>query len=434
MQTWIRRTAPLLTLTPLLLTLPGGAAPEPSDSQARLEKVVAKVGDTTITVGDLEERLGRHMRPGMFEDREKLEQLVEAMVDRELLVQEARNRGLDRNKRVVNHLKRILYNQIQTRYVAEKMPLDSITDEEIQAYYEEHHDEYNQPTLVRAYHILVSSEQEAKAVMDQIKQENMDLRKFKVLAGEKSQDPETKKRGGDLRYFTAQGKVWTAEATVPQALAEAAFSVQIMVGASLIVTADPEKAKEALGEAMMPGLSDAQYKKLVAKYNDPETAGELGGPTPMFNLDGQFQDAPGKMPRDLTRAAFSLREAGTTYPKVIPVDGKYHVLRVIERQDPGNLYPEVIQTDLGYHVLWVVNRRPSVEKSVKEMEPSIRQRIWQEKKKQFMEDLIVELKKKHGVKVHEERLEKVEIDLSNKTSVTTPITSTPPPPKPPSSK
>jgi hypothetical protein len=53
-----------------------------------------------------------------------------------------------------------------------------------------------------------------------------------------------------------------------------------------------------------------------------------------------------------------------------------------------------------------------VHKSVEEMEPSIRQRIWQKKKKEFIDELIEKLERKHEVKVYEERLEKVEIDLS----------------------
>jgi peptidyl-prolyl cis-trans isomerase C len=404
--------APLFALGALLLAIPGGAATRPADDPARLEKVVARVGDTEITVGDIEERLKRHMRPGMFEDREKLEQLVEAMVDRELLVQEARRRKLHENKRVVDHLKRILYNQMQTKYVSEQMPLDSITDEEIRAYYEEHRDEYNQPTLVRAYHVMLSDEQEAREVLEQVKREEMDLRQFKVLAGEKSEDPATKKRGGDLRYFTAGGKVWTSEETVPEEVAEAAFSVEILVRAHLIVTDEQEQAKEALNEAMMPGLTDAQYRKLAAKYTKADVEGAIAGRTPLFNLEGELEGTDEKLPRDLTRAAFSLREPSTTYPKVIPVDGLYYVLRVVERQDPGNLYPEVITSSRGHHVLWVVNRRPSVHKSVEEMEPSIRQRIWQKKKKEFIDELIEKLERKHEVKVYEERLEKVEIDLS----------------------
>jgi EpsD family peptidyl-prolyl cis-trans isomerase len=414
MKAFSRKISWLAALVVLVMALPGGAAPEDRAEEQRLARIVARVDDVTITVGDLEERLRRHMRPEMFEDTDRLKDLVDSLVDRELLVQEARNRKLDENKRVVNHLKRILYNQIQTKYVAEKLPLESITMEEIRAYYDEHGDEYNQPTLVRAYHILVKDRAEAETLLAQVKQEGYDLRKFKMLAGERSEDPETKKRGGDLRYFSSDGKVWTSEEAVPGAVAEAAFSIEVLMGASVIVTSDEEQAKEAMDKAMMPGLTDAQFAKLVSRYRAEGAAGS--GDLGMFNLEGLEEgaapDAPA-VPWDLTRAAFSVRDPGKTYPKIIKLDGKFYILRVTGRKDPGNLYPDLVQTDEGYHIVWVVNRRPAVSKSVEEMEPSIRQRIWQDKKKQFMEKLLVDLKKKYKVEIYEDRLEKVQIDLTD---------------------
>ena len=410
------RIAPVLILAPLVLALPGGAAPATEGDSERLNKVVARVGETTITVGDLEARLQRHMRPGMFEDREKLKDLVGSLLDRELLVQEAERRKLDENRRVVNHLKRILYNQIQTKYVAEKMPLDSITGEEIQAYYDEHFDEYNQPTLVRAYQILVKDRAEATSVLEQVSLESMDLRQFKVLAGERSEDQLTKKRGGDLRYFNLEGKVWTSEETVPEAVARAAFSVEILVRASVIVVDDQQKAKEAMDKAMTPGFTDAAFAKLAAKYRAEGGVSAVSGDLGFFNLEGEVEGAAAgsaPVPWDVTRASFSLREPGKTYPKVIKIDEKFHIIRVTGRKDPGNLVPALVETDQGFHIVWVVNRRPSVSKSVDDMEPAIRQRIWQEKKKEFLDKLVEDLKKKYAVEINEELLGEVTIDLSD---------------------
>ncbi|MBW2261014.1 MAG: peptidyl-prolyl cis-trans isomerase [Deltaproteobacteria bacterium] len=410
------RFAPVLLIVSVVMALPGGAAPGTGDDAERLGKVVARVGSTNITVGDLEARLKRHMRPGMFEDEEKLKDLLGALLDRELLVQEARRRKLDENKRVVNHLKRILYNQIQTKYVAEKMPLDSITDEEIKAYYDEHFDEYNQPTLVRAYQILLKDKAEAESVLEQVKLESMDLRQFKVLAGERSEDLVTKKRGGDLRYFNLEGKVWTSEESVPTPVAEEAFSVEILVRASVIVTDEQEQAKVAMDKAMMPGLTDAAFAKLVAKFKAQGGAAAESGDLGYFNLEGMVDGAPeGSQPViwDITRAAFSMRDPGKTYPKVIKIDDKFHIIRVTGRKDPGKLVPQLVETDKGFHVVWVVNRRPAVHKTVEDMEPAIRQRIWQEKKKEFLDKLIVDLKKKYEVEIDEQLLSEVAIDLSD---------------------
>jgi len=406
------RWACLVATAAIVMALPGGAEPVDKAEEARRAQVVARVGDATITVGDIEDRIARHMRPDLFKDPEQRRELVSALMDRELLVQEAKKRKLDENKRVVDHLKRILYNQIQTKYVTEKLPLESISMDEISAYYKEHEGEYNQPTLVRAYHILLDKREEAQAVLDQAKAESMDLRAFKVLAGERSQDEATKSRGGDLRYFSADGKVWTSDETVPPPVAQAAFSIEIFVEASVIVTTDETKAREAMDKAIAPGLTDAAFAKLVAKYKaeSPE-CGSLG----YFNLEGKIESAPNSppVPWDLTRAAFSVREAGKTYPKVIKIGDKLYILRITGRKDPGNLYQKVVESDQGFHVVWVVNRRPSVSKTVQDMEPSIRQRIWQDKKKDFMTKLIEDLKKKHNVQVFYDKLSDVEIDLSS---------------------
>ncbi len=419
----LARILPFAVLLACVFSLPGGAAPAGNADAERLAKVVARVGDVTITVGEIEERLSKHMRPGMFEDPEKMKELVDSMVDRELLVMEAKKRGLDQGERVQDHMKRILYNQIQTKYVAEKLPLESITTEEISAYYAEHESEYNQPTLVRAYQILVKDRAAAEAILAEVKMEGMDLRKFKVIAGEKSEDEETRKRGGDLRYFDAGGKVWTTEETIPKAVADAAFGVEIFTRASAIVTSDPLKAKEAHDKAMMPGLSDASFKKLVTTYSTDAATKAKAGDLGFFNLEGEAEGAAvgsdAAVPMDVARAAFSLRDPGTVYPKVLKIaEDSYWVLRVTDRKDPGNLHESLIQTDLGFHVLWVVNRRPSVHKSVEEMEPSIRQRLWQDKKKEFMDKLIADLKQKHEVELHYELLEKVAIDLTGQAAGT----------------
>jgi len=72
-----------------------------------------------------------------------------------------------------------------------------VTEDEVKQYYETHQDEFNQKEMVRASHILVATEQEAQAVLKNLK-EGAD---FSKLAQEKSIDNSTADKGGDLGFF-----------------------------------------------------------------------------------------------------------------------------------------------------------------------------------------------------------------------------------------
>jgi parvulin-like peptidyl-prolyl isomerase len=85
----------------------------------------------------------------------------------------------------------------------------NITDQEIQAFYQEHKEEFKQPSKIRARHILfkvgakapaakaAQTRQQLEGIFRRIKEgEN-----FAALAKKHSQDPHTAKKGGDLGYF-----------------------------------------------------------------------------------------------------------------------------------------------------------------------------------------------------------------------------------------
>jgi parvulin-like peptidyl-prolyl isomerase len=107
----------------------------------------------------------------------------------------------------------------------DKMSAASIPHEEIAKYYQEHIDEYVQPAMQRASHVMVATDQEAKELLQQAK--TMDLRAFRQLARDKSMDEASKLRGGDLRYFDQQGKArGETEPSVPLPIVKAAFALK----------------------------------------------------------------------------------------------------------------------------------------------------------------------------------------------------------------
>jgi len=73
----------------------------------------------------------------------------------------------------------------------------TINEDELKAYYDENKDKYKEHEQVKARHILVSGEDDAKDISKQLTK-GAD---FAELAKEKSEDPGSKDKGGDLGYF-----------------------------------------------------------------------------------------------------------------------------------------------------------------------------------------------------------------------------------------
>ncbi|NPV52326.1 MAG: foldase [Firmicutes bacterium] len=73
----------------------------------------------------------------------------------------------------------------------------TVTEDELLKYYNEHKADFKEPEEVRARHILVGDEKAARGILAQLKS-GAD---FAAIAKEKSRDPGTKDKGGDLGYF-----------------------------------------------------------------------------------------------------------------------------------------------------------------------------------------------------------------------------------------
>lgn len=157
---------------------------------------LASVNGQVITSEELEAKLqslNPQMRVHYMSSAGKAEFLDELIV-REVVLQEGIRLGLDKDKETLTRLEEakrgILINRMFEKIMDEKLG-----DEQVKKYYAGHQKEFKQ---VKASHILVDKEQEAKEIYKQLK----GGADFAELAKKHSKDPSSRDQGGDLGYFT----------------------------------------------------------------------------------------------------------------------------------------------------------------------------------------------------------------------------------------
>lgn len=138
------------------------------------------------------ERSGRPVTP------EVLAQIKEELVAREVFMQEAKKRGLDATEDYKNQLELARQTILIRELFADFQKKNPVTDAEIKGEY----DKFvaaNGGKEYRARHILVEKEDEAKALIADVKKGA----KFEDLAKKMSKDPGSGANGGDLDWAAA---------------------------------------------------------------------------------------------------------------------------------------------------------------------------------------------------------------------------------------
>lgn len=188
-----KRLLIILTLSVMLASAGVGCARKPSPD----DKVIARVANKTITVGDLKSRIAK-MPPYYQKIVERnMRRFLDETVIEILLYEEAVRKGLAQDKEVrevINQAKRkIMIAMVIKTEVEDKV---KVNDDETKKFYDANKDKFLAPAMWRASHILVTSESEAR----QIQSELAKGASFEELARARSMDA-TASRGGDIGYF-----------------------------------------------------------------------------------------------------------------------------------------------------------------------------------------------------------------------------------------
>ena len=190
-----------------LAVLPVAAFAQDADA------VVAKVGDLEIKQSELDLAIA-NLDPQLAQlpEEQKKVAALSGAIDVKLLAGIADKEGLREDADFQRRLAFIADRELHNAYF-KKHVIDAVTDDEVKARYDTEVASMPQQEEIRARHILVKTEEEAKAIIAEL-----DAGKdFIEIAKEKSTDP-NKSEGGDLGYFS-KGRM------VPE-FEEAAFALE----------------------------------------------------------------------------------------------------------------------------------------------------------------------------------------------------------------
>ncbi|MGV3652374.1 MAG: peptidylprolyl isomerase [Devosia sp.] len=202
------------TDAPANAAAPAEAAPAAPPAPAEIDPnaVVATVGDETITEADLAfaaEDLGEDIAG--VPPAEQRAFLLSMLIDMKVMAQAAREAGMADTDLFQRRLAYLEQRALYRAFFSEQINA-SVTPEAVQTAYQDFIADIEPEQQVRASHILVETEDEAKAVIAELE----GGRAFEELAREKSIDPGAA-NGGDLGFFSAGMMV--------QPFAEAAFAL-----------------------------------------------------------------------------------------------------------------------------------------------------------------------------------------------------------------
>ncbi len=200
------------SLTALLLAAAGlltTRAPYADDDTARRAAIVAHVGSSTITVGEVEDKLAPvprfQLRTFGSTPVEVAHKFLDQVIVRDaLLALGAEDKHIDQNPATHHAIQRTL-SGATLRKVREGVGIaNAIPMDDVQKYYDANRSRYDTPDRVSVWRILCSTRDEAQTVLDSVKKDSS-FQNFAQLARAHSIDKATYMRGGNLGFSGDDG-------------------------------------------------------------------------------------------------------------------------------------------------------------------------------------------------------------------------------------
>ncbi|MBO3762364.1 peptidylprolyl isomerase [Ciceribacter sp. L1K22] len=253
----------ILALTACLAVV---GAPVIAIAEDAADAVVAKVGDMEIRQSELDLAVA-NLDPQLAQlpEEQKKVAALSGAIDVKLLAGNADKEGMRDDADFQRRMQFIAERELHNAYF-KKHVIDAVTDADVKARYDKEVAALPQQEEVRARHILVKTEEEAKAIIA-----DLDAGKdFIEIAKEKSTDP-NKSEGGDLGYFT-RGRMVPEFEEAAFALEKGAYTktpVQSQFGFHVIKLEDKRTAAppslEEVGQQVRQLVMRDKYLELIEK-------------------------------------------------------------------------------------------------------------------------------------------------------------------------
>jgi peptidyl-prolyl cis-trans isomerase C len=231
---------------------------------------LVKVGKSEITQDNFLKEISRipEWAREQFTGKEGKEKLLDEIIKRELVYQDAKKMKLDKDPEYLEKVKEFekmtLISLILKKEVEDKAKVD---DAEVKEFFDKNADKFTIGTKIRASHILVETEDQAKKIRERIRKGES----FEKLAETFSKDKGSASKGGDIGYFGSGQMVPEFErAVMGLKTNEISEPVKTRFGYHIIKLADVAKGEtasfEQSKEPIRKQLLAEKQKGLIDSY------------------------------------------------------------------------------------------------------------------------------------------------------------------------
>lgn len=225
---------------------------------AASDKVLATVNGSEITQQDYDQYL-RNNDKGASMDRNRV---IDELISRELVYQDAVDRGVDKDQKVQEKIEMLRTNVILGAALEKAVQDEPVTDDELKKIYEQQVANFRADEF-KASHILLETKSDAEKVITEL---DMGA-DFAELAKKKSTGPSAKK-GGDLGWFAPQQMVSEFSQAVVN-MEKGSYTkqpVKTKFGWHVIKLEDTRSAEPPSFEAVKPKLKQMVQQQRLGAY------------------------------------------------------------------------------------------------------------------------------------------------------------------------
>jgi len=227
---------------------------------------VATVNGQAISQRTVDFIIKQGAASGRPDNPETRKAIIDQLSLQMVVAEEAVKKGLDKSPEVTDQLETIRTSVLANAYVQDYIKTNPASDDAIKTEYERIKASVS-GTEYKARHILVAKEAEAKDIIARLKK---DAGAFAKLATEKSKDPGSAAKGGDLGWFDAKGMVPEFAAALTK-LEKGKFTdapVQSKFGYHVILLEDTRPIEPPPLDAVKPRLSQQLQQQNLQKHID----------------------------------------------------------------------------------------------------------------------------------------------------------------------